>query len=247
MLPMTEPVTELTLEAPAGLIRVRADCADGKVTRGHLPQRGRRSRRTSTAPVEVPQLGTVVVDVAYGGMFYVIADAERVRAPPHPGRGRRHRPDHRDDQGGRQRAAAGRPSGPAGLRGDHHRPAVRAAARPGQQPAERRDRLDRHARLGAPRDLDWRDRPLAVRDRDVGEDGRAPRQGRAAASATRSATRASSARSSPGAWSRRRRSGSTGRSSRRSPVRPGSPASRSYVVDPTDPFPDGFTVGDIWG
>src|SRR6476469_1776732 len=32
ILPMTEPVTELTLEAPAGLIRVRADCADGKVT-----------------------------------------------------------------------------------------------------------------------------------------------------------------------------------------------------------------------
>ena len=35
------------------------------------------------APVEVPQLGTVVVDVAYGGMFYVIASAERVRAPAH--------------------------------------------------------------------------------------------------------------------------------------------------------------------
>jgi len=28
-------------------------------------------------PVEVRELGTVVVDVAYGGMFYVIADAER--------------------------------------------------------------------------------------------------------------------------------------------------------------------------
>ena len=28
------------------------------------------------APVEVPQLGTVTVDVAYGGMFYVIASAE---------------------------------------------------------------------------------------------------------------------------------------------------------------------------
>ena len=27
-------------------------------------------------PVEVPHLGTVTVDVAYGGMFYVIADAE---------------------------------------------------------------------------------------------------------------------------------------------------------------------------
>src|SRR6266705_4424703 len=32
MIAMKEPVTELTLEAPAGLIRVRADCADGKVT-----------------------------------------------------------------------------------------------------------------------------------------------------------------------------------------------------------------------
>ena len=32
MLPMTEPVTELTLEAPAGLIRVRPTAPDGKVT-----------------------------------------------------------------------------------------------------------------------------------------------------------------------------------------------------------------------
>src|SRR5262245_19823962 len=33
MLPMKEPVTELTLEAPAGLIKVRADCDNGKVKR----------------------------------------------------------------------------------------------------------------------------------------------------------------------------------------------------------------------
>src|SRR5881394_3507814 len=33
MLPMHEPVTELTLESPAGLIRVRADCENGKVRR----------------------------------------------------------------------------------------------------------------------------------------------------------------------------------------------------------------------
>src|SRR5215470_15605756 len=31
ILPMREPVTELVLEAPAGLIRVRAECAGGKV------------------------------------------------------------------------------------------------------------------------------------------------------------------------------------------------------------------------
>ena len=33
ILPMTEPVTELVLEAPAGLIKVRCDCRDGKVKR----------------------------------------------------------------------------------------------------------------------------------------------------------------------------------------------------------------------
>src|SRR3989475_7571272 len=32
IVPVHEPVTELTLEAPAGLIRVRAACARGKVT-----------------------------------------------------------------------------------------------------------------------------------------------------------------------------------------------------------------------
>ncbi|CDX33848.1 conserved hypothetical protein [Mesorhizobium sp. SOD10] len=36
ILPMQEPVTELTLEAPAGLIRVRCECSNGKVTASNL-------------------------------------------------------------------------------------------------------------------------------------------------------------------------------------------------------------------
>ena len=75
MLPMTEPVTELTLEAPAGLIRVRADCADGKVTGVTFRNVPAFATHLDT-PIEVPHLGTVTVDVAYGGMFYVIASAE---------------------------------------------------------------------------------------------------------------------------------------------------------------------------
>ena len=76
MIPITEPVTELTLESPAGLVRVTADCAGGKVRR--VTFRNVPSFATHLdAPVEVPQLGTVTVDVAYGGMFYVIADAGR--------------------------------------------------------------------------------------------------------------------------------------------------------------------------
>jgi proline racemase len=76
MLPMREPVTELTLEAPAGLIRVTAECRDGKVT-GVTFRNVPAFATHLGATVEVPQLGTVVVDVAYGGMFYVIAEADR--------------------------------------------------------------------------------------------------------------------------------------------------------------------------
>jgi proline racemase len=87
MLPMTEPVTELTLEAPAGLVRVRADCRDGKVT-GVTFRNVPAFAAHLDAPVEVPTLGTVTVDVAWGGMWYVIADADRfgLRLTPDEGR-----------------------------------------------------------------------------------------------------------------------------------------------------------------
>lgn len=74
MVPMKEPVTELTLEAPAGLIRVRADCANGKVKAVTFQNVPAFAVYLDT-PLEVPHLGRVVVDVAYGGMFYVIAEA----------------------------------------------------------------------------------------------------------------------------------------------------------------------------
>jgi proline racemase len=76
ILPMSEPITELTLESPAGLIRVTADCADGKVRRVTFRNVPAFATHLDSA-VEVPQLGTVTVDVAYGGMFYVIAQAEQ--------------------------------------------------------------------------------------------------------------------------------------------------------------------------
>jgi proline racemase len=75
MVESKEPVTELVLESPAGLIGVRAEVRGGKVksvTFENVPAFAVHL----DAPVEVPELGTVTVDVAYGGMFYVIADAE---------------------------------------------------------------------------------------------------------------------------------------------------------------------------
>lgn len=76
MLTMVEPITEIVLEAPAGLIRVTAECRDGKVTQVTFRNVPAFAVHLD-APVEVPTLGTVPVDVAYGGMFYAIADAGR--------------------------------------------------------------------------------------------------------------------------------------------------------------------------
>jgi proline racemase len=87
MLAMTEPVTEITLEAPAGLIRIRATCAGGKVTGVTFRNVPAFATHLDT-PIEVPQLGTVVVDVAYGGMFYVIADAAKLGFALLPDEGR---------------------------------------------------------------------------------------------------------------------------------------------------------------
>jgi len=87
MIPMREPVTEFTLEAPAGLVRIRAECANGKV-RGVTFRNVPAFAVHLDVPVEVPKLGTVRVDVAYGGMFYVIAEAEPLglRITPDEGR-----------------------------------------------------------------------------------------------------------------------------------------------------------------
>jgi proline racemase len=87
ILPMREPVTELTLEAPAGLIRVRADCEDGKVT-GVTFENVPAFAVHLDAPLEVPGIGTLAVDVAFGGMFYVIAEAAEVGLQLTPDEGR---------------------------------------------------------------------------------------------------------------------------------------------------------------
>lgn len=79
ILPMVEPVTELTLEAPGGLVRVRAECSDGKclnVSFSNVPC----FVFGLELPVEVTGVGTLHVDVAYGGMIYVLVSADSVGA-----------------------------------------------------------------------------------------------------------------------------------------------------------------------
>ena len=74
MVPMEEPETRFVLEAPAGLIEITAACRDGKcvsVTFRNVPG----FVFALDQHVEVAGIGTVKVDVAYGGMIYAIVDA----------------------------------------------------------------------------------------------------------------------------------------------------------------------------
>jgi proline racemase len=72
-IPMVEPQTSVVLETAAGLIRVTADCRDGRcerVTFDGVPS----FVEALDVPLYVPGLGDIVVDVAYGGCYYVMVD-----------------------------------------------------------------------------------------------------------------------------------------------------------------------------
>jgi proline racemase len=71
---MVEPLTTLRLEAPAGLIEVKATCKNGKVERVEFINVPAFSAHIGV-PLDVPGFGTVEVDIAWGGMWFVIADA----------------------------------------------------------------------------------------------------------------------------------------------------------------------------
>lgn len=74
LIEMQEPITEFFLEAPAGLVHVKAYCKDGKA----------QSIEVQNVPsfvykldvdLEITGIGTLKVDVAYGGDSFVLVDA----------------------------------------------------------------------------------------------------------------------------------------------------------------------------
>lgn len=76
MVPMTEPTTSFTLEAPSGPIRVEAACKHGKcvsVTLINTPSFAREA--DLGVKIDVPGgVGEVTLDIAYGGMWYAVVD-----------------------------------------------------------------------------------------------------------------------------------------------------------------------------
>jgi proline racemase len=74
LVPMQEPETHMLLEAPGGLVRVRAECRNGKAERIHV-QNVPSFAAELDQKLEVESLGTLTVDTAYGGDSFVVVDA----------------------------------------------------------------------------------------------------------------------------------------------------------------------------
>ncbi len=86
--PITEPVTEVRLEAPAGLVTIEADCSRGDVnslTLTNVPSFVERRNEI----LRVDGLGDVRVDTAFGGDSFVIASAADLGIEIRPENGRR--------------------------------------------------------------------------------------------------------------------------------------------------------------
>lgn len=77
ILPMQEPHTHLTLEAPGGLIEITATCHEGKVTAVTLTNLPSFATALDQ-PLEVEGLGQLQVDVAFGGDSFVLVDAAQI-------------------------------------------------------------------------------------------------------------------------------------------------------------------------
>ena len=75
MVEMLEPETRLTLETPGGLIEVVATCRDGKCESVALTNVPCFVSKLD-ASVEVAGLGTISADIAYGGAFFAIVDSQ---------------------------------------------------------------------------------------------------------------------------------------------------------------------------
>lgn len=77
MIPQNGRETVVRVDTPAGLVEVVADCSDGKcrrITFRNVPSFVMHRDKH----VEVPGLGTLRVDVAYGGMIYCIVNTTDV-------------------------------------------------------------------------------------------------------------------------------------------------------------------------
>lgn len=77
MLPMEEPLTTVVLDTPAGLVTARARCEGGRCLSVSLDMVASFVEQLDV-PIDAGALGTIQVDLAFGGVYYALVDVEQV-------------------------------------------------------------------------------------------------------------------------------------------------------------------------
>jgi proline racemase len=242
---VTEPVTRFALDTPGGVVQIEAQVENGharRVTFENVPAFAMQL----DAAIEVPGLGSLRVDLAYGGMIYAIADAAALGLRLTADEGRdiarvgecikaaareqvpQFHPDHPEVVGPTIVCLVGPPSGPHA--DQRNAVVVSTGALDWGRPDTWTGALDR-----SPCGTATCARMAVLHARGDLELGRAFRNegvlgtvftGRLVAETEVAGNRAVIPTITGTAWV-------TGYA--------------RYVLDPDDPFPAGFTVADIWG
>ena len=208
----------IVLDAPAGQIRARARVDDaptaGAARRSRVVRQRAVVRARAGRAGRASDRATLPVDVAFGGAFYAIVDAEAAGLPVVA-----RAADRSCAQTGMAIARAVEARSPSSIPTEPGLTGIYGTIFTGPPTVRRRGSAQRDDLRGR------RSRSIALRHRHVRGAGRARRDGPRRSDRGRSCTRASSARRSARASSIARRSAISRRSCRSSPARRGSPAS----------------------
>jgi proline racemase len=88
MLPMTEPGTTVRIDTASGIVTARATCNNGKCERVTLTMNPSYADQLD-AVVDVEGYGKVTVDIAYGGIFYALIDPAQLGLEIRPDQAKR--------------------------------------------------------------------------------------------------------------------------------------------------------------
>lgn len=78
-----EPITEIVMDAPAGLIRARATVIDGKVKEVSIINVPSFLYKRDVV-LHTPELGDICFDIAFGGSFFAIVHASQLKLKVEP-------------------------------------------------------------------------------------------------------------------------------------------------------------------
>lgn len=88
LVPMQEPVTEVILDTPAGLVTARATCSNGRCVGVSLDMVPSFVEALDVI-IETEEFGPIKADIAFGGVYYALVDVDQIGLTIEPNNARK--------------------------------------------------------------------------------------------------------------------------------------------------------------